>query len=192
MPNSDILQQILQVTLENNKILKALQEDGIAISMPDLNNIEEEQNSSLIVKETKTKISSIVEDVIKNNSDITAWEDLSTNLIWEFKSNDRKNIIMSQMETNDYVDSLNIIEYSGFNDWRVPTLKELQTLLVKEKINFSLIKKPLSKNTNYSYWTSTKYDENFYMTVNFNTGKDLKSVKDNLDHVRCVRGELKK
>ena len=191
MENEQLLKKILQVTLENNKILKALQEDGIAITMPKYEDEEETVAPLQITKVIKPKISATVESVIDNYSDITAWKDQKTHLTWEFKDNDRKNIIMSQAECNDYVDNLNMMDYSGFNDWRIPTLKELKSLISDTKTNFSYIKPPLSKNTNYSYWTSTKYDSNFYMTVNFNNKKDVKSVKENLDYIRCVRGELK-
>lgn len=189
MNQEQYLKKILQVTLENNKMLKDIQEHGIAITMPSAN-IGEDESSIPVVKEVKTKISK-VQTVIENNSNVTAWTDIETNLTWEFKPNDRKNLIMSQIDCNDYVDNLNIIEYSGFNDWRLPNLKELKSLLTAEKTNFSYIKPALSKNTNYSYWTATKYDSNFYMTVNFNNKKDIKSVKENLDFVRCVRGEMK-
>ena len=189
MDNEQLLKKILQVTLENNKILKELQEDGIAITMPKYED-EEVETVPKITEIIKPNIST-TDSVLENTSNVTAWKDKATNLTWEFKPNDRKNIIMSQMDCNNYVDNLNIMEYSGFNDWRIPTLKELRTLLTDIKTNFSYIKPPLSKNTNYSYWTSTKYDENFYMAINFNSKKEVKSVKDNLDYVRCVRGELK-
>ena len=190
MNSTELLKKILQVTIENNTILKQIQEDGITISLPKFDDIEEEA-SIPVVKETKPKISKISNGVIDNNSGVTAWIDIETGLTWEFKPDDRKNLIMSQKETLAYVDNLNVIEYSGFHDWRVPTLKELKTLLKNKKIHYSLIKSPLSKNTNYAYWTSTKYDENFYMTVNFNNGAEMKSMKENLEYVRCVRGTMK-
>lgn len=184
-----MLKKLLQVTLENNKILKDIQENGISISLPDFGAKDsvEEPAKTQITKVAKTKISKTIKDVIPNNSGITAWIDVETKLTWEFKSDDRRNLIMSQKECDDYIDNLNILEYSGFDDWRLPTLKELKSLLASEKTNFSYIKKPLSKNTNYNYWTSTKYDENFHMTVNFNNKKDLKNSKTNLEYIRCVR-----
>ena len=191
MDTTELLKKILQITVENNTILKKIQEEGITISLPKLDNVQEEPNIPIVVKETKPKISKISNGVIENNSGVTAWIDVETGLTWEFKPDDRKNLIMSQKETLAYVDNLNVIEYSGFHDWRIPTLKELKTLIKNKKTNFSYIKPPLSKNTNYAYWTSTKYDENFYMTVNFNTGHEIKSMKDNLEYVRCVRGTMK-
>lgn len=192
MDQEQYLKKILQVTLENNKILKELQENGLAITMPTTFSSDSENDDLAVpvIKEVKTKISTVT-TVIENNSGVTAWVDEETNLTWEFKSDDRRNLIMTQLDCNEYMDNLNIVEYSGFNDWRLPTLKELKTLLTAEKTNFSYTKPALSKNTNYNYWTSTKYDSNFYMTVNFNNRKDIKSVKENLDYIRCVRGEMK-
>ena len=190
MGTKEVLIRLLQITEENNRILKELQENGIAIKMPNSDelNSQDDEPVPIITKEVKPKISKDQKKVIEKDSGITAWVDEETGLVWEVKNDKNKNLIMSQKDCNSYVDNLNVIEYSGFHDWRLPTLKELKTLLSKTKTNFSYIKPPLSKNTNYGYWTSTKYDENFYMILNFNSGKEMKSEKNNLDYVRCVRG----
>lgn len=190
MDIQEVLSRLLSLTEENNRILRELQDQGIAIQMPGVNSLELQdlEGTPIITKNIKPKISKDQKKVIEKDSGITAWIDEETGLMWEVKNDKNKNLIMSQKETLAYADNLNIIEYSGFTDWRVPTLKELKTLLSKTKKNFLFIKTPLSKNTNYGYWTSTKYDENFYMTVNFHNGKEIKSEKHNFDYVRCVRG----
>lgn len=190
MDTKEVLSRLLKLTEENNKILKELQEHGIAITMPNIDSLPspDSEPTPVITREVKTKISKDQKKVIEKDSGITAWIDEETGLVWEVKNDINKNLVMSQKDCNNYVDNLNVLEYSGFTDWRIPTLKELKTLLSKDRKNFSLTKSPLSKNTNYGYWTSTKYDENFYMTVNFNSGKEVKSEKNNLDYIRCVRG----
>ncbi len=203
MTSADYLKRILEVTEENNRMLKDLIEHGIAIQLPNIekysknnDNLMLDSNETLnksmamAIKETpKPKISKSATDIIEINSDITAWIDSVTGLMWEVKNDKSKNLIMSFKECSAYVDNLNIVEYSGFNDWRLPTLKELKTILTTEANNgLWFVKKPLSKNTNYGYWTATKYDENFSMIVNFRNGKEIKSEKNNMDYVRCVRG----
>jgi uncharacterized protein YpmB len=189
MDTKAVLTKLLELTEENNKILKEIQEHGIAITLPSFGSDDEEDDEApILTREVKPKISKDAKTVITKDSGVTAWVDIDTGLTWEVKSDTTKNLVMSQKECHAYVDNLNVIEYSGFSDWRLPTLKELKTILTKEKSGFMYTKAPLSKNSNYGYWTATKYDENFYMTVNFNSGKELKSEKNNLDYVRCVRG----
>jgi hypothetical protein len=193
MNSAEMLKRLLEVTEENNRILKDLQENGLAIRLPsfDRNDSLPEPEAPQIREELKPKISKTKNEVLDLHAGFTAWIDEATGLMWEVKNHKTKDLVMSQKESNGYVDNLNILEYSGFNDWRLPTLKEMKTLLTSERQWFFFTNKPLSKNTNYGYWTATKYDENFYMTINFRSGKDIKSEKNNVDYVRCVRGTLK-
>jgi len=190
----DILTKLLQVAEENkklleenNQILKELQQNGLIVPNMDIASTGIHIPESAL-SELQPKVSKDPEEIIEIDSGITTWIDVDTGLMWEVKTKETRDLIMSQKETQNYIDNLNIVEYGGYNDWRLPTLKELKTLLTKHKHHFSYIKKPLSKNTNHGYWTNTKYDENFYMIVNFHKGKEMKSEKHNLDYVRCVRG----
>jgi hypothetical protein len=185
-----LLKKLYELTEENNKMLRHLVENGITITIPDELTAPDDSVAPL-TKDMKPHIIIDHDRIIEKRELATAWTDSETGLTWEVKSEETRNTILSYKETTEYIDSLNVMEYSGFHDWRLPTLKELKTLITKEKNLFSYIKKPLAKNTNYGYWTSTKYDENFYMIVNFRAGKESKSEKNNLDYIRCVRGEMK-
>jgi hypothetical protein len=174
---------IVKTAQENNRLLKTLIDEGISIKGGDeKGEIEQEEP-----KEIAPKVVS-GDEVIEKSDYVTAWVDKETGLTWEFKSEQKRNTILSFKEAQEHIENLNESSYSGFNDWRIPTLKELKTLITKEKNIFSFIKAPLAKNTNYGYWTSTKYDANFYMIVNFRSGKETKSEKNNLDYIRAVRG----
>jgi hypothetical protein len=178
---------VVKTAQENNKLLKTLIEDGVKVKDGKTEGSSKEDMK--LGKDLEPKV--VTGDKIIDKSDyVTGWTDEETGLTWEFKSEDRRNTILTFKEAEEYRDELNSTKFSGFDDWRIPTLKELKTLITKDKNLFSFIKAPLAKNTNYGYWTSTKYDANFFMIVNFRAGKETKSEKNNLDYIRCVRGQI--
>ena len=99
----------------------------------------------------------------------------------------------------EYVDLKNSEEFAGFNDWRLPTLKELKNLFdasrpIKSKNNARIgLPKPFKGGGSYYLWTSTErgLDNAWYFGLGskeeyFNL-KDL----DDLDQgVKMVRGGL--
>jgi tetratricopeptide (TPR) repeat protein len=70
-------------------------------------------------------------------------------------------------------------EYNGFNDWYLPTLKELQ--LINDNLNRT--NKGNFKLTNY--WSSIESSAEFAWGVDFNTGKAKDSLEKGI--VCCVR-----
>ena len=135
---------------------------------------------------------------IEFSDNIEAWIDADTGLMWEIKTeeNIEHQYVWSKEEiqtahqpkklTDDvkdafsYAEKLNANNYAGFNDWRVPTIEELETLLTK-KYNLS---------NNYYYWSSTT---NALYTVsawgvNFYDGYTNDYYKTDSLYVRCVRG----
>ena len=153
------------------------------------------------------KISNDPNKVIEFEDNILAWKDVETGLMWEVKNkeNIEHHYVWSEKwverawhpeELTDdvkdafsYAKKLNKINYAGFNDWRVPTKEELETILTEEKINDYFIKKPLSKNTEGYYWSSSFYaDRHFYAWhVHFVNGDTYYDVKNISSFVRCVR-----
>ena len=99
---------------------------------------------------------------------------------------------------------MNQSNYGGYNDWRVPTRLELETLNTKRGHIISssnnsvfFIKKPLLHTVNYEYqsfWTSSQADPNEDLKsraflVNFSSAKCIKhsGYMSYPKHVRCVR-----
>ncbi|MEH6626610.1 MAG: DUF1566 domain-containing protein [Motiliproteus sp.] len=138
--------------------------------------------------------------MLKNkNEDV--WVDPKTGLMWQVKIDKEK---LLWVETGRYVERLNQINYGGYNDWRVPTRHELETLQTREchksKDSFNsefFIKKPLLHSMNYGYqsfWTSSQADENEdggprAFLVNFFSPKSTKhsGYTSYPKSVRCVR-----
>ena len=157
---------------------------------------------SNINKQTKLKnsknISITKENIIEYSDEILAWHDVETDLMWEIKTKENIDKTYSYEDAFEYTNNLNKKNYCGYNDWKIPSLKDLGTLFIfkkgvlfnsKDRYNNYCIKRQLSFNTNFSYWTSTNCKENSskYFVVNFNSGSEFKGTYTNNYHIRCVR-----
>ncbi len=96
-------------------------------------------------------------------------------------------------DSADYIFSLNNDGYGGFTDWRMPTVKELSTLL--NHINSSLIDDIYFPQTiSNSHWTATSYAGNPAQawSISFSYGFALPRDKtvDQAFAIRAVRGQL--
>ena len=112
------------------------------------------------------------------------WQDPDTNLIWQVKIEDKKYI---WRDIQKYADKLNREKYGGYNDWRVPTLNELKTILIKKKYNSLYIKEPLSKLKYNVHWSSSE-DLSDAWAILFYYGGINRYSKTHKYYVRCVRG----
>jgi hypothetical protein len=78
----------------------------------------------------------------------------------------------------------------GFDDWRLPTITELQTIMDDTRTAPSVDTNmfPIDPDMNISFWTSTPYGTSgFGRAVNFYLGISSGSVVANKNRVRCVR-----
>lgn len=102
------------------------------------------------------------------------WVDKDTNLMWQLEEID-------EQYTWDYIDKatkkLNNENFGGFDDWRVPTIDELKTIISKNKVKYS------------TYWSSSTVSNNTRSAwiVNFNIGEVTYSDKKGSHYVYCVR-----
>jgi hypothetical protein len=189
--------------------LKAEQDQKFAEFEEKLKNCESASKQILT-----SKISENQERPIEFEDNILAWVDKSTNLMWEVKN--RKNVeheyvwnkenieAVGRPEylTDDvkdafsYAEKLNNQNYAGFNDWRVPTLEELKTILTKEESEFQnfegdnlYIKNPLAKISNSMYWAKDIYDNDNskFLLVAFKHGMDGCFYPNGDYFVMCVR-----
>ncbi len=102
-------------------------------------------------------------------------------------------------DTKAYINALNSANYGGHNDWRMPTVKELSTL-VNSSIRFSgpTIDAAWFPNTvSYEYWSSTAsandsdhawHVDFYFATCGNSEGNDYSRGKSESFNVRAVRG----
>ena len=114
------------------------------------------------------------------------WKDAKTGLEWQFEPPGE----MTWHEAKAYAESLSL---DGKNDWRLPTLAELESLLDRRKARSdgrAVMHGEVPFRDNRSYWSSTtfKADTNNAWIVMFDGAYLLSYYKSNSYYVRCVRG----
>ncbi len=119
--------------------------------------------------------------------------DKATNLMWQ----DNKNVKILNLKWKEAVKYCNNLTLGGYSDWRLPTIKELYSLIVKKnRKEYYLIDKAF-KNLNELgfYWSSTTYAKkhNKAWEIDFfdaewnNYGYKSTNYKSNYNGIRCVR-----
>jgi len=127
--------------------------------------------------------------------------DNNTGLVWEKKTNCTGgthcvNDPYTWQGALDYVAALNTANFAGHNDWRLPNIKELQSIVNYENVNPSVSAVfndcgNGSCTAAYVYWSSTSYANfpDFAWYVNFYAGDVEANYKSlNSIFVRAVRG----
>jgi hypothetical protein len=140
-----------------------------------------------------------------------SWKDAKTSLFWELKTQKNKKTEYTTEEALEYVAELNAQNYGNFDDWRLPTLEELQSIATVELYNYSgdykawrhwfesvkefaqggfFIINELSYEIGKDgwYWSGDKKSDTEYFLVNFKEGNINFHNIDQSFYVRCVRG----
>lgn len=128
----------------------------------------------------------------------TEWvmvRDNVTGLVWEVKTDDgtvhdKDNTYTWQNAQDVFIADLNGQNFGGFSDWRLPTIKELVTILDCDQQSLATKTKYFPNTLLSSYWTSSNYSafENVAWIVFFYNGYVGGSDKYNKFHVRAIRG----
>jgi hypothetical protein len=110
------------------------------------------------------------------------WIDPETGLEWQIESPGQ----MNWYQARTYADSLSL---SGREDWRLPTLKELESLLDRHKYR-PMVREGVPFDDTLTYWSATTFgpDKENAWVVMFDGAYVLSYYKTNRYHIRCVRG----
>lgn len=117
-------------------------------------------------------------------AETTIVKDPSTNLMWE----DTKHVLngVSYYEADTYCKSLTL---GGHNDWRIPTLRELLSIVDYKRYEPAIIKEFNHLDEDRLYWSSTQYGQRNteFWGIVFDDGDtdNASAVYDR--RVRCVR-----
>ena len=86
----------------------------------------------------------------------------------------------------EYCDALTL---GGFNDWRLPTSVELESIVDHGRVSPSIDTAYFKHTSSNSYWSSTTYEGSKYYAwrVYFGSGSAYDYYKDYSFYVRCVR-----
>jgi len=120
--------------------------------------------------------------------------DQLTNLTWTKDANPAEFPLMWQ-EAKDYIRDMNTLEKFGCNDWRLPTRKELFSLISHVNINPALpAKHPFVNVFAGYYWTSTTCARlsNQAWYVHLGGGRVYRGMKHGSYMVWPVRGTIER
>lgn len=120
------------------------------------------------------------------NPNPPTWIDPKTGLEWQTESPGE----MTWHQAQEYAASLGLDSKA---DWRLPTLKELESLLDRTRARPEgrpPVREDIPFRDELSYWSSTTFErhtKNAWIVM-FDGAYVLSYYKSNLYHVRCVRG----
>jgi len=110
----------------------------------------------------------------------------STGLMWQDNS-EAKNTKRDWQGALSYCAELSL---AGHNDWRLPNIKELQSIVDVGRYKPSIQKGFKNVSTSVYYWSSSVYvsDTKCAWSVNFEDGRTDSYYKADECYVRCVQG----
>ncbi len=118
-------------------------------------------------------------------AETTMVKDPATNLVWEDTKHAEKEQV-TYLEATSYCETLKLGEH---NDWRVPTLKELLSIVDYTRYEPAVLKEFTRVDPDELYWSSTEYTNKSteFWGVVFEDG-DTDNASAIYDRrVRCVR-----
>ena len=115
--------------------------------------------------------------------------DHATGLMWEKSGSE---VFMWYEEVEAYIRDLNRKKFAGFDDWRLPTIDELASLLEPEKRTGGLYIDPVFDTKQRWCWTSDKRGSWSAWLVGFKYGSVRWYGVDNANYVRAVRARQSK
>jgi len=109
--------------------------------------------------------------------------DYTTGLMWQKSVSDNE---LNFEKAKAYAQGLNNKRFAGYNDWRIPTIDELKSLITKNKFLNDLFIDPIFDSKQTWCWSSSTQDNKAW-SVYFYYGKEYSCNKSYPYYVRAVR-----
>jgi len=125
-------------------------------------------------------------DFSRNNSGIV--DDSTTGLAWQDEYTDNGGKI-KRATWQDAIIYCHELSLGGKNDWRLPNIRELKSIVDTTKYN-SAINSVFTNVSSSNYWSATTLasDSSNAWNVSFSYGDDYWNSKTDEYYIRCVRG----
>ena len=195
----------VEKVIYKEKIVKVVDNSKILELEKELAKLKAEKTQKPVPKMVFVEKVIKVEKPKQSYSTSNTWRDPDTGLVWQnqhFTKEDKKHYD-NRTEGHRVWKWKNVIKYcenlvlDGKSDWRLPTRKELKTLLTNKRNGWLYIKQPMVKNTEilkggkynyFSVWSITEYNKNgsYSWNVNFKNGHDYWNGETNGHYVVCV------
>ncbi|MBI1906990.1 MAG: DUF1566 domain-containing protein [Rhodocyclales bacterium] len=98
---------------------------------------------------------------------------------------------LSECNTSNYVSAVNAAALCGFNDWRMPTVKELEGIADRNRTNPAIDPDYFPNSPSSGFWSGSPfaYDSSFAWVVSFSQGSGgMGDRSSDISRVRLVRG----
>lgn len=111
--------------------------------------------------------------------------DSKTGLMWQ----DNSAAKYTKKDWQGALDFCSELRLAGYDDWRLPTIKELETVVGVNPRNMDMKKGFKNVGGSGYYWSSSvdESNEEFAWIMNFKRGYEYKNYKTYERHIRCVR-----
>ena len=117
-------------------------------------------------------------------------QDDKSGLIWQ----DNQEVSQQSVDFHEATQYCEDLKVDGFTDWRLPTLREVYTIVDFSR-NRPALKTGFEIRDDGRYWTSTLFAKDpqkmaWYVSMSYGEAEPYN--KGRVYHVRCVRGKVKK
>jgi hypothetical protein len=111
-----------------------------------------------------------------------------TTLMWEVKTDGNKTTEYTWEQALTYCEAT-MDGYAGYDDWRLPNIKELASIVDLETVSPAIDTAYFPNTQSGHYWSSTTYlgSTSYVWYVSFYDGSDLTNYKTSTHYVRCTR-----